>query len=894
MTYVWGCGPIPADILLLGERPGEEEHNQGVPFVGPSGQEQVRYLLKAGITEQFCYKTNIVKDYLPNNPDPEPWEVERDWPLFLEELEDVQPSIIGAIGRFASRALIGDWVTMDVCHGKSYYIQITKDGKVYADLGHIPDGAYLLDPILWSGWVIPIYHPAGGLWNNDMQPVIQYDYRMLGAYYKGKVKPVQSVDQYPTPKYINVFGTDFEMKEMNALFSGFNTIAIDTEFDPLTKKPWSIQYCFTPGTAYTILCNRPLIIKEFRNLMHAHQPHVVMQGALVDLHVLKKLDIHVKSFEDTQVMAYQLQIEPKGLKPLAQRHCGMSMQSYNDLVGPVEGQMIWDWLKQASNHDFGPAEERVKWKGGKYTISKGWTINRKIIRLLADLESGKAIPHEVKKKRILKKDAWHPEDLTKVESQCGPIPAASLQDVSLSDAVYYASRDPDATLRVRPILKDMCSVMSLDKSLTIDHGAIPMIEHMQTHGIACDTQYLKDFSEELQSMLDRTAYKAEKVLNRFINLNSGDQMAAQFYTRNWRGIPVPKYKTESGRPKMDEAALQTIKVELKNKPTRTNVQDKAIRIIDLALNYRECLKLKTTYADPIVKIVDSGSDGRLHSNFRITQVVSGRLSATKPNVLAFPSRTDLGKRIKGAFRASDGHMMGTADYSGIEMRVMAHMAQDEAMMDVFRQGRDLHNETASKIFDKPIDQIDKMTERYPSKSMGFLIIYGGGGSTLQDNMKEVGLNWPLDRCNELISEWLKLYHGVDKFMQHQEAYAKRHGFVRTMHGRIRYLPGIWSPIYSIQQEAKRMAINHPIQGSAQEIIKIAMAKLWSVLQELWADGFSIHPLLQIHDELMHEFEEGIKDFVDQLFIDTMEDAVELSVPVKVDSAYGYTWEDLDK
>jgi DNA polymerase-1 len=593
-------------------------------------------------------------------------------------------------------------------------------------------------------------------------------------------------------------------------------------------------------------------------------------------------------------MAYQLQIEPQGLKPLAKRHCGMTMKDYNDLVAPVEGQLVWDWLKKAQEHDFGPAEERLKWKGGKYSISKGWTINRKIIRLLQDLDIGKAIPSEVKKKRILKKDGWHTDDLAKVEAIVGPLPDAHLQDVPLDAAIEYASKDPDATLRVHPILKDMCSVMSLDKSLEIDINVIPMIEHMQTHGIQCDTQYLKDFSEELQRGLDRLTYEAGKITNRFINLNSGDQMAAQFYTRNWSGIPIPKYKTESGRPKMDEAALKTIKVELEAKSYRTEVQDKVIRLIDFALDYREHLKLKTTYADPIAKIVDASGDGRLHSNFRITKVVSGRLSATQPNVLAFPSRTELGKRIKAAFHASHGHTMGTWDYSGIEMRVMAHLSQDPLMMKVFQEGRDLHSETASAIFGKPIDQIDKMTERYPAKSMGFLIIYGGGASTLQDNIKVVGLDWPLDKCEELIQEWLKVYGGVKKFMDHMEAYAKRHGFVRTMHGRIRYLPGICSEVYRVQQEARRMAINHPIQGTAQEIIKIAMAKLWPILQELWTDGFSIHPLLQIHDELVMEFEDGIWDFVNQLMVDTMEGAVELSVPVKVGGDSGQTWKDLDK
>jgi DNA polymerase-1 len=479
---------------------------------------------------------------------------------------------------------------------------------------------------------------------------------------------------------------------------------------------------------------------------------------------------------------------------------------------------------------------------------------------------------------------------------CGPVPNATLADVPFDDAIYYASRDPDATLRLDPILTAMTASMGLEQSLAIDHGAIPMIEHMQTHGMACDTKVLRDFSEELQGDLDRIGYEAQKILSGdFINLNSGDQLAALFYNE-WKdkGIPWPKYTTESGRPKMDESALQTIKVELEALNRRNPYQQGCIDLIDLTLDYRERLKLKTTYADPVADKVDASGDGRLHSQFRITRVVSGRLSATKPNVLAFPSRTELGRRIKGAFHASPGHVLHTADYSGIEMRVMAHMSKDPLMCQVFKEGRDLHGETASRIFGKPVDQVDKMTERYPAKSMGFLIIYGGGASTLQDNLKEVGLDWDFQTCDDLINEWLKVYKGVARFMQAQKEYARRHGYVKTMHGRIRYLPGIWSDITSVQREAQRMAINHPIQGTAQEIIKIAMAKLWPLIQELWEDEISVHPLLQIHDELIHEIQEEFLEAVDALIIDTMEKAVTLSIPIKVGSAYGHTWQDLDK
>jgi len=243
----------------------------------------------------------------------------------------------------------------------------------------------------------------------------------------------------------------------------------------------------------------------------------------------------------------------------------------------------------------------------------------------------------------------------------------------------------------------------------------------------------------------------------------------------------------------------------------------------------------------------------------------------------------------------------TFDYSGIEMRIMAHFSQDPRMLENFAKGVDQHTWTASQIWGIPMDQVDPRTQRFPAKTMGFLIIYGGGPYTLRANLAKAGLDWPLDRCDELIAQYLDLHHGVRDFMKAQALSCRRLGLARTLLGRIRYLPGIHSPNEHVQREAERQAINHPIQGTAQEVIKRAMARIhhaldWDLLNQKGKDELTpVWPLLQVHDEILFEVHEDWAGALGELVPMEMVQAGQdlgLSVPLTVDQGLGDSWDEL--
>lgn len=883
-TIVAGYGPRPSRLLICGERPGESEARYGRPFCGKSGQEQDRYLLRAGVSEGSYYKTNIVKDYADGNPDPQPWEIRRDTPLLAAELAEVRPEFIGAVGRFAARFFLGN-VSMETAHGMSYWSNVPGLG--------------------WQGWVVPIYHPAAGLYNNDLQPTIAFDYRKLALYYKGKIELRQATDHHPQPLYLELT-TPYEVE---SVLEGFVSVAevvhplpirshqrilattllaplaIDTEGSRTV--PWGLSFSWEPGAAYVIrYANRDAIRAVARFIEH-YNPLVIFHNALHDLEVLRAMGITVRNFDDTMIRAYQLQVEPQGLKPLARRFAGMDQPSYPEIVADANAELAEQYLCRLYAESRWPDSlKRTEFDGGKLVLKRPWSLNRKLKRLMDDYAIGKVDAAGLRDRW----DAWETADKLQAIAEFGDMPEATLDDVPLDRAIHYSARDADATIRIYPEMRALTDAIKLESSIASDLAALPMIERMQSRGIQVDVPKFAEVSNELLGSMLEVHNEVEGCLGKFVNLNSSQQLA-NFLYGDLHGIPDPPKFTEKGAPSLNEAGLATIKVDLEAHDRMTDDQALACWVIDKTLEYRELLKLRNTYAEKIPLYV---RDGILHPTLRVTQVITGRLSATKPNVLALPTRSNLAKLIKQCFIARPGWRFGTADFSGIEMRVMAHLSQDPVLLENFRTGIDQHTRTASMIWGVPMDQVDKHTMRFPAKTMGFLIIYGGGPYTLQTNLKKQGLDWTVDRCEELIKLYLDIHAGVRRYMQQQIEYCRRYGLVRTMKGRIRHLPGIYSREKFIRLEAERAAINYPIQGTAQEIIKQAMADLWAYLPTLWDSGLLIEILLQIHDELFYEHGEGQWDQIDPTVRAVMEQCWKLDVPLEVSSARGATWADLDK
>lgn len=869
LLIVPGHGPIPSDLMLVGERPGETEAYHLEPFCGPSGQEQDRHLLKAGISAYSYYKTNIVKDYLPDNPDPKTWEITRDAPLLLEELEQVRPTIVGTVGRFATRHFLGGYHPMETVHGMCYQ----------ASLGN------------WSGWVVPIYHPAAGMYNNNLQPTISFDYKRLGKYVQGKLPLVEAIDNHPTPKYAELTtASQVEGAISQWINAGKPPIAVDTEGS--AAAPWSLSFSWRPGTACVIRYCMQEALKVFAECIEGNEPLFIFHNSLHDISVLRSMGIQSQwyTYQDTMIMAYQLQVEPQGLKPLARRWAGMSMSSYPEIVSAANNQHAWDYLTNLyAESKWSDGGTRTDFIRGELKRKRPWSLNRYLKRLFDDYSVGKIGLDDLR----IRYGKWHTQTILPAILEYGQMPEATLDDVPLSTAIYYSARDADATIRIYPHLLALCQSLGLMKSLLSDFNAVPLIEFMQSEGMEVNVPGFQEVSNDLLGMLLNIHQEVEDKLGYFMNLNSSDQLADLFYdVWHGEGIPDPPKRTATGKPSLNEAGLSTIKVQLDTLSQPSPEQQLAFWLIDKTLDYRGMLKLRNTYAEKIPLFCHT--DGRLHPNLRITKVITGRLSAFDPNVLAIPTRDSLAKLIKSNFVARSGYSLGTWDFSGIEMRVMAHMSQDPILLENFRKGIDQHTRTASMIFGKPMDQIDKLTERFPAKTIGFLIIYGGGAMTLQANLKKDGLDWSLDRCEELITMYLDIHKGVRQFMKDMVIYCRRYGFTKTMLGRMRLLPGISSEHKYIRLEAERAAVNFPIQGTAQEIIKEAMYQLWCILPELWADGIDLRPLLQIHDELFCEFPTEQWEVIDPLMVNLMENCWKLDVPMVVGGAYGQTWAGIAK
>jgi DNA polymerase-1 len=438
--------------------------------------------------------------------------------------------------------------------------------------------------------------------------------------------------------------------------------------------------------------------------------------------------------------------------------------------------------------------------------------------------------------------------------------------------------------------------MGLDQTEEIDLGALPMFERMQSNGLLVDREHFVEFGKFLAYEMERVEAQVREMSGLpDLNLASGDQVAEMLYNAetslygNVAGFGLSTKRMTKSRKRMatDEKALQVLR-------TRHPV-------IPLLLHHREVAKLKGTYCDSIPRL--ASADGRIRANFRVTRVPTGRLAASDPNILAIPAHSIFGREIRRGFIAPPGCVLATWDYSGVEMRCMAHESEDPTMLDIFRTGQDIHDQTASRMFGVPIVQLDKTKHRLPAKRVGFGIINGITGKGLSEQFDlagELGAEPKSEaECDELIAAWFDIYPDVKRYMDRAASETRRYGFVRDHWGRIRYLPNIYSEIPRFREEAARQAVNHKIQGMAQGIIKRGMKLIWDYLLDWWrTTDARVEPLIQVHDELLFEGVEGIFD-PDRYSLkndigDLMKFAAQLKVPLEVNHATGSSWGDLEK
>ena len=303
-------------------------------------------------------------------------------------------------------------------------------------------------------------------------------------------------------------------------------------------------------------------------------------------------------------------------------------------------------------------------------------------------------------------------------------------------------------------------------------------------------------------------------------------------------------------------------------------------IVPLILDYRTVTKLKSTYVDGFMKLI--GEDGRIHSSFNQTETRTGRISSTEPNMQNIPVRTELGSNLRKFFKARPGYLLVDADYSQIELRVLSHVADDKTMQQAFLDGTDIHTVTASQVFDLPPMFVTPLM-RSRAKAVNFGIVYGIGAFSLA---RDIGVS--VAEADRYIQDYLRTYSGVKRYMDDIVAFGKEHGYVETTFHRRRYLPELAASNKNLQAFGKRVAMNTPIQGTAADIIKIAMVK---AARRLEKEKLDARIILQVHDELIIEAAEKDVEAAKILLRQEMENAVQLKVPLSVDCGVGISWYD---
>ena len=441
----------------------------------------------------------------------------------------------------------------------------------------------------------------------------------------------------------------------------------------------------------------------------------------------------------------------------------------------------------------------------------------------------------------------------------------SMRDVSIDKIKNYAGEDADITLRLKGIFDKEIEVNNLSKIFyDIEIPMINVLSEMEAEGIKIDTSYLKKLDKEFEDDLEKLKKEIFKKCGEEFNLNSPKQLGEILFDK-LKLVSKPK-KTKTGQYSTSEEVLSSLANDH--------------RIIENILEWRSLDKLQNTYVKSLPNEV-SNLTNRVHSSFNQTVTTTGRLSSNNPNLQNIPIRTDNGQKIRKAFiPRNDDYIIMAADYSQIELRVIASISNEENMIDAFVNNQDIHTITASKIYNVDPENVSR-EQRGNAKTVNFGIIYGVSAFGLS---QQTDLN--RSESKQMIDNYFLNYPGLKKYMSDQIDFARNNGYVETIMGRRRYLQNINSQNNMLRSGAERNAINAPIQGSAADIIKIAMININS---EFKKQSFKSKMLLQVHDELVFDVHNSEKDRIQDIVKTTMESAVKLKVPLKIDLEFGKNW-----
>ena len=440
----------------------------------------------------------------------------------------------------------------------------------------------------------------------------------------------------------------------------------------------------------------------------------------------------------------------------------------------------------------------------------------------------------------------------------------NMRDLSPTDIYEYAAEDADITLRLKNVLEPRLKELGVEELFwNIEMPLVRVLADMELNGVCLDTEALQDTSKIFTERMKQYEQEIYKEAGEEFNISSPKQVGDILFGK-LQIMDKPK-KTKTGQYVTSEEVLQSLESK---SPIVRNI-----------LNYRGMKKLLSTYIDALPKLINPRT-GHIHTSFNQALTATGRLSSSDPNLQNIPVRTDDGKEIRKCFIPEDGCLFFSADYSQIELRIMAHLSEDENMMEAFREGHDIHRATAAKIWHVDIDKVTD-AQRKKAKQANFGIIYGITTYGLAQRM-----DIPNSEAKELIEGYFRTFPKVQAYMEHAKEVARAKGYAETLFHRRRYLADINSRNATVRGFAERNAINAPIQGTEADIIKVAMVRIWERFKK---EGIRSKMILQVHDELNFSVFPEEREQVEHIVIEEMQNAYPLNVPLIADAGWGKNW-----
>jgi len=443
----------------------------------------------------------------------------------------------------------------------------------------------------------------------------------------------------------------------------------------------------------------------------------------------------------------------------------------------------------------------------------------------------------------------------------------TMADVPIRAACAYAAADADMTFRLKEVIEsELIRAELWNLFEKVEMPLVPVLAQMEMNGVALDVAFLAQLSRELYQRIVEVEREIHLAAGHQFNINSTQQLGAVLFDQ----LRLPAAR----RTKTGYSTEADVLEELRGTHP----------IVEMVLEYRQLVKLKSTYVDALPSMINTVT-GRLHTSFNQTGTVTGRLSSSEPNLQNIPIRTELGRKVRRAFVAGNpDSLLLSADYSQVELRILAHISRDPRLLEAFASGEDIHAATAAEIFGVALDQVTPDLRRI-AKVVNFGIIYGMSDYGLS---QEAGL--PRREAAKYIARYISRYPGVARYIEETKKMAEEQGYVTTILGRRRYLPEMSVNHHATRSAAERTAINMPIQGTAADAIKIAMIRLHRAMR---ARGLRSRMMLQVHDELVFEVPKDELDELRHLVVEIMENALPMVVPLKVDTKVGRNWNQME-